>query len=53
MSHDEPAALRAAHYLRRGYQGLVTEDFRTYLKKWIPLSVLIGLLAELGTMVFQ
>jgi len=37
MNQDEPAAIRAAQYLRRGYQGLVTEDFRAYLKKWIPL----------------
>ncbi len=53
MNQDEPAASRAAQYLRRGYQGLVTEDFRDYLKKWIPLSVLIGLFAGLGAMVFQ
>jgi len=53
MEQDEPAASRAAHYLRRGYQGLVTEDFRNYLRKWIPLSVLIGLFAGLGAMVFQ
>jgi len=32
---------------------LVTEDFQDYLKKWIPLSVLIGLFAGLGAMVFQ
>lgn len=32
---------------------MVTEDFRDYLKKWIPLSVLIGLFAGLGAMVFQ
>jgi CIC family chloride channel protein len=53
MEQDEPAASRAAQYLRRGYQGLVTEDFRDYLKKWIPLSVLIGLFAGLGAMAFQ
>jgi CIC family chloride channel protein len=53
MSQDESAPLRAAQYLRKGYQGLVTEDFRAYLKKWIPLSVLIGLLAGLGAMAFQ
>ncbi len=53
MEQDEPAANRAAHYLRRGYQGLVTEDFRNYLRKWIPLSVLIGLFAGLGAMAFQ
>jgi CIC family chloride channel protein len=53
MSQDEPAAFRAAQYIRRGYQGLVTEDFRAYLRKWIPLSVLIGLLAGLGAMAFQ
>jgi len=53
MNQDEPAANRAAQYLRRGYQDLVTEDFRAYLKKWIPLSVLIGLLAGLGAMAFQ
>ncbi len=32
---------------------MVTEDFRDYLKKWIPLSVLIGLFAGLGAMAFQ
>ena len=32
---------------------MVTEDFQDYLKKWIPLSVLIGLFAGLGAMVFQ
>ncbi len=53
MRQDEQAASRAAQYIRRGYQGLVTEDFQDYLKKWIPLSVLIGLFAGLGAMVFQ
>lgn len=53
MGNDESAALRAAHYLRRGYQGLVTEDFREYLKKWVPLSIFIGVFAGLGALAFQ
>lgn len=53
MNKKEPAANPAAQYIRRGFQGLVTEDFRDYLKKWIPLSVLIGLFAGLGAMAFQ
>jgi len=53
MVNDESAALKAAHYLRRGYQGLVNEDFRVYLRKWIPLSMLIGVFAGLGALAFQ
>lgn len=53
MSQDDSAAFRAAHYLRKGYQGLVSEDLRTYLKRWIPLSILIGLFAGLAAMAFQ
>ncbi|MCG7845027.1 MAG: chloride channel protein, partial [Methanomassiliicoccales archaeon] len=53
MNNDDTGPSRAANYLRRGYQGLVTEDFRDYLKKWIPLSLLIGVTAGLGALAFQ
>lgn len=51
MNDDERT--RTVDLLRRGYQGIVSEDFKDYLRKWIPLSVLIGLFAGLGAMLFQ
>jgi len=53
MNQDETNRKHTVDYLRRGYQGIVTEDFKDYLRKWIPLSLLIGLGAGLGAMVFQ
>ncbi|MCX6651623.1 MAG: chloride channel protein [Methanomassiliicoccales archaeon] len=53
MSQDTTNRKHTVDYLRRGYQGIVTEDFKDYLRKWIPLSVLIGLGAGLGAMAFQ
>lgn len=32
---------------------MVTEDFREYLKRWIPLSLMIGIFSGLGAMAFQ
>jgi chloride channel protein, CIC family len=53
MNMDDLSRSRTVHYLRRGYEGLVTEDFRDYLRKWIPLSLMIGIFAGLGAMAFQ
>ncbi len=53
MSQKERYRTSTADYLRRGYQSIVTEDFRQYLRKWIPLSLMIGAFAGLGALFFQ
>ncbi|HUT27310.1 MAG TPA: chloride channel protein [Methanomassiliicoccales archaeon] len=53
MTNDDPNQSRTAHFLRRGYQGIVTADFKDYLRKWIPLSILIGVGAGFGALAFQ
>jgi chloride channel protein, CIC family len=53
MSRENQERNRTVDYIRRGYQGIVTEDFKDYLRKWIPLGILIGVFAGLGAMLFQ
>jgi CIC family chloride channel protein len=53
MSSRDRTRNITADYLRKGYHGIVTEDFRVYLRKWIPLSLMIGAFAGFGALVFQ
>ncbi|MCU0860900.1 MAG: chloride channel protein [Methanomassiliicoccales archaeon] len=38
---------------QKAYRQFVTVDFKEYLRKWVPLSILIGVVAGLGAMLFQ
>jgi len=53
MGQDGPPPGRAAHYLRRGYRGLMDEDLKDYLRAWVPLALLIGVFAGMGAVAFQ
>jgi CIC family chloride channel protein len=53
MANQGRADINPIHVIERRLKQILTLNIREYLRKWIPLSILIGLVGGVGAIIFQ